>query len=145
MEVSNVYNAHASTVFDFLIKLFIEDFKQNTSKDIEPEQIVPGLKYTKVFKTHHQVQVEVLEVSAPHIYKVQITSSRGRQVIHYDLKEISEGQLQIVYRELNEPSGFFGTWNYKILRFFLKKRLERRMLLQIDKLVEFSTTDTSIQ
>lgn len=138
MEVSKIYPTKAKTVFDFLTGLFIEDYEASTGQPISAEEIVSGLTYTKKKEQTGSFSLQVLEFSAPENYKVEISSNRGKQIIHYHLEEVDSEQVKITYSESDESSGFFNSWNYKILQPFFKKKLQKRMLLQIDKLVEFA-------
>ncbi|WP_394405206.1 DUF3284 domain-containing protein [Streptococcus sp. 20-1249] len=138
MQVSKIYPTRAKPVFDLLTKLFIEDYETSTGQSISADEIVSGLTYIKKIGQQGSVNLQVLEFQPPESYRVEISSSRGKQMLHYLLEEIDSEQVKITYSELNESPSFFNSWNYKLLKPFFKKKLETRMVLQIDKLVEFS-------
>lgn len=143
MEVSKVYQGSAEKLFDLLKESFKSDYERNTKKLLRSGELKPGLKFTKTFgaKNQSSVLVEVDQMAYPHHYKINLNSSRGTNVIEYLIEPQAEGEIEVTYREEYVNTGFFTKANNLLLAPFFRKKLERRMLLQVDQLMEYSNKE----
>ncbi|WP_159559818.1 DUF3284 domain-containing protein [Streptococcus halichoeri] len=138
MQVSKVYEVKSDIVFKLLTQLFIEDYQASTATIIRTVDIVPGLVYTKKSSKLGSFRVKVLVFDRPKHYKVEVTSSRGKQEISYQLQQHATNSTRIIFSESHQSTDWFHSLNYRLLQPLFKKKLEKRMLLQMDKLVEFA-------
>lgn len=143
MKVSKVYKANAESLFDFLKASFKNDYERNTNKLLRSGDLKPGLKFTKTFgaKNQNSVLVEVEHMTAPHHYSILLKSSRGSNVIEYLIEAVTDGEIEVTYREEYINTGFFTKLNNLILGPLFRKKLEGRMLAQLDQLIAYSNNE----
>ncbi len=143
MKVSKVYQANAESLFDFLKASFKNDYERNTNKLLRSGDLKPGLKFTKTFgaKNQNSVLVEVEHMTAPHHYSILLKSSRGSNVIEYLIEPVTDSEIEVTYREEYLNTGFFTKMNNLILGPLFRKKLEGRMLAQMDQLIAYSNKE----
>lgn len=143
MEVSKVYQANAESVFEFLKASFKNDYERNTKILLRSGDLKPGLKFTKNFgtKNQHSVMVEVEKMTAPHHYRILLHSSRGTNVIEYLIEPHTTDEIEVTYREEYLDMGFFTKLNNKLLTPLFRKKLESRMMAQLNQLIHYSNKE----
>lgn len=143
MEVSKVYQAQAESVFVFLKEAFKSDYERNTNKLLRSADLKPGLKFTKTFGANKQnsVLVEVEKMTFPSHYKIILNSSRGTNLIEYQIEPQAIGEIEVTYREEYLNTGFFTKMNNFLLTPIFRKKLEKRMLAQLDQLIHYSNQE----
>ncbi len=143
MEVTKRYQAKAENLFAFLEASFKSDYERNTNKLMRSGELKPGLKFTKTFgaKNQNSVLVEVEAMTFPSHYKIVLNSSRGTNYIEYLIDPQEEDEIAVTYREEYVNSGLFTKINNRILEPFFRKKLEARMLAQLDQLIHYSNQE----
>lgn len=143
MEVSKVYQANAEFLFDFLKESFKNDYERNTNKLLKSGDLKPGLKFTKTFgaKNQNSVLVEVEKMTFPSHYKIILKSSRGTNLIEYLIEPQTAGEIEVTYREEYLNTGVFTKMNNFLLAPLFRKKLEARMLAQLDQLIHYSNKE----
>ena len=139
MKVEKLVEVPASKIYDLMVASLISDYEEATKEKLKKSEVKEALTYVKHFgkdKTQ-SVRVRVNELVENETYKVSISSNRGLQEISYQLKDEEEG-TRVLFEEEYLPSNRFYRWNYQLLFPFFKRSLEKRMLLQIQKLAEFA-------
>lgn len=136
MKVSQTYVMPANEYFKELMRLFYLDYEKNTSQrleEIDPNAL-KGLEYITSYGRNgkNRAKVKVLELQFNKIYKTEIISNRGTQIIQYLLDEDSEGNMTVTYSEEIENSDFFTSLNQKIFNLFFKKTMVNRLKAQLD-------------
>ena len=142
MKVTEKVSVPREVFYQTLLSLFSQQYQAATGQDLLPHQLKQGLTYRQTFGKHQEqsVQVVVDELTPHQAYVVSISSNRGLQRLAYLLEEDKDGSL-VTYEEDYLPDGVFNKWNYKLMLPLMKKSLEKRMRLQIQKIAEFAHAD----
>lgn len=143
MEVSKVYQANASALFAFLKESFKSDYERNTHKLLRSGDLKPGLKFTKTFgaKNQNSALVEVERMTEPSHYKIILKSSRGTNSIEYLIEPQAADAIEVTYREEYLHTGVFTKLNNALLAPLFRKKLEARMLAQLDQLIHYANQE----
>ena len=140
MEARLSVTGSASTIYQTLLELFQKEYQTATGQTIQLEAIQEGLTYIKHFgkQGEQSVRLPVGELIPDKQYTVAVLSNRGRQWLTYQLQPLEDGRTEVTYTEDYLPEGKFQEWNYRLLLPLMRKGLEKRMTLQIEKLAEFA-------
>ena len=140
MEARLSVRGSGSAIYQALRELFQKDYQTATGQTIQLEAIQEGLTYIKHFgqQGEQSVRITLGELIPNQRYTVAVQSNRGRQWITYQLLPLEDGRTEVTYTEDYLPEGKFQEWNYRLLLPLMRKGLEKRMTLQIEKLAEFA-------
>ncbi|MET3557076.1 hypothetical protein ABID29_000185 [Streptococcus rupicaprae] len=140
MKLSQQVPISASTFYRFLLESLREDYKAANKAPVKDSDLKHGLSFQKRFgkKQESAMEVRVVDLIENERYALAFQSSRGTQWVTYDLTAIEENACQVTYTEDYSPKGKLNAWNYKLLFPLMRKSLERRMRLQIEKIAEFA-------
>lgn len=140
MEARRTVTGTAASVYQTLLELFQADYLAATGETIAQEDIKEGLTYVKHFgkQQEQSVRITVGELLSNQRYTVAVQSNRGVQWLTYQIQPLEAGQIEVTYTEDYLPEGKFQQLNYKLLLPLMRKSLEKRMTLQIEKLAEFA-------
>ena len=140
MEARLSVTGSAPTIYQTLLKLFQKEYQTATGQTIQLEAIQEGVTYIKHFgkQGEQSVRITLGELIPNRRYTVAVQSNRGRQCLTYQLLPLEEGRTEVIYTEDYLPEGKFQEWNYRLLLPLMRKGLEKRMTLQIEKLAEFA-------
>ncbi|MGT2965442.1 DUF3284 domain-containing protein [Streptococcus acidominimus] len=141
MEARLTVTGQLEAFYALYLELFQEEYQKATGKSLLLSEIREGLSYVKRFgkKEEQSVKVTLQQLVENECYAVVIQSNRGIQYLTYRLVDVGEDQVEIVYTEDYLPEGRWNQLNYKLLLPLMKRGLEKRMLLQIQKFAEFAT------
>lgn len=140
MELRQVVPVASSAFYDFLLNSLRKDYETASQASVKDSDLKPGLSFQKRFgkKQESAMEVRVVDLIENERYALAFQSSRGTQWVTYDLTAIEENACQVTYTEDYSPKGKLNAWNYKLLFPLMRKSLERRMRLQIEKIAEFA-------
>lgn len=140
MEISQLVSVSSKQFYAFLLDSLKEDYQVARQEDIDPSDLKPGLTFQKKFgkRLSNAVNVTVVDLVENERYALAFKSSRGTQWLSYQLEDAEEGACQVTYSEDFSPQGRLNKWNYNLLLPLMRKSLEARMRLQIEKIAEFA-------
>lgn len=140
MEISQLVPVSSSRFYDFLLDSLKEDYQTASQQEIDKSELKTGLTFQKKFgkQLSNTVDVTVVDLVKNKRYVLAFKSSRGTQLLSYQLKDKEEGACQVTYSEEFSPQGRLNKWNYNLLLPLMRKSLEARMKLQIEKIAEFA-------
>ncbi|WP_303972740.1 DUF3284 domain-containing protein [Streptococcus merionis] len=140
MEVKKTVNASAKDIYCFLLSALKSDYEAALGRTAQASALQEGLQFHKKFGKNqaNQAHVRVTVLKPNKEYGLAFRSSRGTQWLRYQIEEKDDRSCHIVYTEEFSPEGKLNTWNYKLLMPFMRRSLEQRMALQIEKLAEFA-------
>lgn len=140
VKVSKVYSISRVELFQAIQKLFLNDYEKYTRRKLLKEEIKSGLKYTMTFgdELENKAQVLLKEYEEPRLYETEIQSNRGNVRVRYKLTEFSEEETELSYVEEMEATDRFSKMNHYIIKFFMKRKLKKKMEMTLDQLYKIA-------
>lgn len=131
MIIKKTINISAENFFSSIEKSIIYDIKNTTGKSIK--NIENGFTYSKVLNTKlakaSDTQVEILEYTYPHRYRVSFKTSKSLSTIEYLAININDNQCEITYSESIEYFRKVDDWNFKLVSKFYSVKSKKKILM----------------
>lgn len=134
MYVRKEYSISAREFFEVISNSLKDDYYKNTGKILDLDGEITGVNYYKKFgkKNKNSVEVILREYEPNRKYKSEIISTRGTQIIIFNINELGSERILVTYTEEVTNLDFFKKLNYTLLFPFMKKKLKERMISQLD-------------
>ena len=130
MKVNVKMNVKAADLYDVLMLSLQHDIKQATGEALRVNQIKEGFTYSKMLKNKMgkmaTSQTVITKLEKNKWYAAQFTTSRGKNTVAYQIKEISEHEIEVVYAEEYLAANKNKELNFKLMNFFFKKGIRKR-------------------
>lgn len=134
MYVEKEYSISAREFFAVISNSLKADYYKNTGKVLDLDGEITGINYYKKFgkKNKNSVEVILREYEPNSKYKSEIISTRGTQIIIFNINELGSERILVTYTEEVTDLDFFKKLNYTLLFPLMKKKLKERMISQLD-------------
>lgn len=134
MYVEKEYSISAREFFAVISNSLKADYYKNTGKVLDLDGEITGINYYKKFgkKNKNSVEVILREYEPNSKYKSEIISTRGTQMIVFNIDELRSERILVTYTEEVTDLDFLKKLNYTLLFPLMKKKLKERMISQLD-------------
>ncbi len=132
IEVKERLNVSAKDFFSKIEESVIYDIEKSTGKKLVPRDIYNGFKYTKNLKNklgrRGEVDVTITHFVSPKLYGANFKSAMGINTIYYNIEEVDDENIDVIYKEEFIGKTNSMDLNFKIMNFFYKKRSKKRAI-----------------
>lgn len=134
MIIERQLNCTAREFFDVLVEAMINDINISTDHKIKKSRLKEGYSYTKtiVNKKNQQARATITKYDENNRLCLQTMSDQGTTIMDYEIKEINDHLIQILYKEEYRKN------NGKLYDgFFYKHSVKKRMSLYFSRLEKY--------
>ena len=145
MEINVKMNVKAEEMYSVLMSSLKYDIKQAIGVEMAIDQIKEGFSYSKILKNKigHAANSKALitKLEENKRYEAQFTTSRGVNIVTYDIKEISENEIKVIYSEDYLAINKNKDLNFKLMNFFFKRGIKKKAYSLLQMMEEHITLE----
>ncbi|MDN6195546.1 MAG: DUF3284 domain-containing protein [Atopostipes suicloacalis] len=149
MEIEQELTVSSEEFFDFLYRSIKMDIKESTGKNLEVEEITEGMTYSKKIDTKigrkGGATVTLSTIQPYEKYQASFASSQGENITSYEIEELADNEIIVIYREDFIGSSWLKNMNFKLMNLFYKKSAQKQArdrLKQIEKYIKNQRKNT---
>lgn len=134
MKISKTLNVSQKEFYEYLILSLMIDIHKNSDQLILENQLRKGFCYQKKLKSSILSNVEIIELTKPFVYHMQITVGSNIHEIKYELEKLNDQQVTVAYCENYRSDKKLNQWNYTIMKFITKHKNVRLMMKMLENM-----------
>lgn len=131
MKVTTLLNVSAEQFYDYLLRQVRKDIENATKQNHLTFDDLDGFRYSRFLKRQKKEPIELKIKVGPLIenryYELSYETPTAQNRYFYDIRPITDQQIEVSYVEENGAKTAVNNWIYKTRVKFKEKNLEQRI------------------